>query len=104
MIPTLILLKIYVIIIVSVIHCKCKLLSAQSLQLDPALCDSMDCSPPGSSVRGIIQVRILEWGGLPCSPPENLPAQGLNPSSASPALQADSLPTDSEINTCSKIT
>ena len=25
------------------------------------LCDPMDCSPPGSSVRGISQVRILEW-------------------------------------------
>ena len=27
----------------------------------PALCDSMDDSPPGSSVHGIIQARILEW-------------------------------------------
>ena len=25
------------------------------------LCDPMDCSPPGSSVYGIFQVRILEW-------------------------------------------
>ena len=25
------------------------------------LCDPVDCSPPGSSVRGILQVRILEW-------------------------------------------
>ena len=25
------------------------------------LCDPMDCSPPGSSVHGILQVRILEW-------------------------------------------
>ena len=25
------------------------------------LCDPMDCSPPGSSVHGIFQVRILEW-------------------------------------------
>ena len=24
-------------------------------------CDPMDCSPPGSSVHGILQVRILEW-------------------------------------------
>ena len=24
-------------------------------------CDSMDCSPPGSSVHGIFQARILEW-------------------------------------------
>ena len=27
----------------------------------PALCDPMDCSPPGSSVHGILQARILEW-------------------------------------------
>ena len=25
------------------------------------LCNSMDCSPPGSSVHGILQARILEW-------------------------------------------
>ena len=25
------------------------------------LCDPMDCSPPGSSVHGIFQARILEW-------------------------------------------
>ena len=24
-------------------------------------CDPMDCSPPGSSARGVFQVRILEW-------------------------------------------
>ena len=27
----------------------------------PNLCDAMDCSPPGSSVHGIFQARILEW-------------------------------------------
>ena len=27
----------------------------------PTLCNPMDCSPPGSSVRGILQARILEW-------------------------------------------
>ena len=25
------------------------------------LCDPMDCSPPGSSVHGIFQARVLEW-------------------------------------------
>ena len=34
---------------------------AQSLQLCPTLCDPMDCSPPGSSVLGILQARIPEW-------------------------------------------
>ena len=29
------------------------------------LCDPMDCSPPGSSVHGISQVRILEWVASP---------------------------------------
>ena len=27
----------------------------------PTLCDTMDCSPPGSSVHGIFQARILAW-------------------------------------------
>ena len=34
---------------------------AKSLELCPTLCDLMDCSPPGSSVYGILQARILEW-------------------------------------------
>ena len=28
------------------------------------LCDPMDCSPPGSSVHGIFQARVLEWGAV----------------------------------------
>ena len=31
------------------------------------LCDPMDCSPPGSSVCGILQARILEWVAMPFS-------------------------------------
>ena len=27
----------------------------------PTLCDPVDCSPPGSSVHGLLQARILEW-------------------------------------------
>ena len=27
----------------------------------PTLCNLMDCSPPGSSVHGIFQARVLEW-------------------------------------------
>ena len=30
-------------------------------QLCPILCDPVDCSPPGSSVHGILQARILKW-------------------------------------------
>ena len=33
----------------------------------PTLCDSMECRPPGSSVHGISQTRILEWVGMPSS-------------------------------------
>ena len=31
------------------------------------LCDRRDCSPPGSSVHGILQARILEWVAMPSS-------------------------------------
>ena len=41
-----------------------KVLDAQSC---PALCNPMDCSPPGSSVQGILQVRILEWVAIASS-------------------------------------
>ena len=33
-------------------------------QSRPTLHDSMDCSPPGSSVHGILQARVLEWGAF----------------------------------------
>ena len=33
----------------------------------PTLCNPMDCSPLGSSVHGILQVRILEWVAMPFS-------------------------------------
>ena len=32
--------------------------------LCPTLCDPMDCSLPGSSVHGIFQARVLEWGAI----------------------------------------
>ena len=40
---------------------------AKSLQSCPTLCDTMDCSLPGSSVHGILLARILEWVALPSS-------------------------------------
>ena len=61
-------------------HCEVKVLVAQSC---PTLCDPMDCSPPGSSVLGIFQARILEWVAIPLSRGSSWPR--------SPALQADSL-------------
>ena len=47
-------------------------------QLCLNLCDSMDCSLPGSSVHGIFQVRILEWAAIPFSRGSS-PIQGRNP-------------------------
>ena len=38
--------------------------AAESLQSCPTLCDPKDCSPPGSSVYGIFQARVLEWGAI----------------------------------------
>ena len=43
---------------------KSKVLVTQSC---PTLCDPMDCSPPGSSVHGILQARLLEWLTIPFS-------------------------------------
>ena len=40
---------------------------AQSFQTRLTLCDPIDCSPPGSSVSGILQARILEWVAVPSS-------------------------------------
>ena len=37
---------------------------AKSLQSYLTLCDYVDCSPPGSSVHGIFQARVLEWGAI----------------------------------------
>ena len=46
-------------------------------QLCLTLCDLMDCSPPGSSVHGISQTRILEWVAVSFS--GNLPNLGIEP-------------------------
>ena len=68
----------------------------------PTLHDPMDCSPPGSSVHGILQTRILEWGAIAfisnayiytCHTGKHLgsqfPNQGLN--LCPPAVEAQSL-------------
>ena len=54
------------------------------IQLYLTLCDSIHCSPPGSSVHGVSPTRILEWVTISSS---------ISPwiESGSPALQADSL-------------
>ena len=53
----------------------------------PTLFDPTDCSPPGSSVHGILQTEI--WSGKPFPSPGDLPNPGIEPQS--PAWQEDSL-------------
>ena len=53
----------------------------------PTPSDPMDCSLPGSSVRGIFQARVLEWGAMPSSRVSSQPR--IEPRSC--ALQMDSL-------------
>ena len=38
--------------------------AAKSLQSCPTLCDPMDGSPPGSSIHGVFQTRVLKWGAI----------------------------------------
>ena len=59
-------------------------------QLCPTLCEPMNYSPPGSSVHGIFQARILEWVAIPFSRRPSQPRDR----SRSPTLQADSLPSE----------
>ena len=59
---------------------------AKSPQSCLMLCNCMDCNLLGSSVHGILQARILEWAAIPFSRESSKPR--------SPALQADSLPSE----------
>ena len=71
-------------------QCIKRCMCVKSLQPCLTLCNPMDCSPPGSSVHGILQARILEWVAMPSS--RELPHPGIKLASlAAPALQADSL-------------
>ena len=53
----------------------------------PTLCNPMDCGPPGSSVRGLLQARMLEWVAISFSRGSPWPRDW----TGSPALQADAL-------------
>ena len=61
----------------------------------PILCDPMDCSPPGSSVHGILQARILEWVAMP-SLGGIFPTQGWKLCLLFPALEAEDFPGGSD--------
>ena len=53
---------------VSVCVCVCVYVCvSECAQSCLSLCSPVDCSQPGSSVHGIFQVRILEWGAIPFS-------------------------------------
>ena len=54
---------------------KCPMWS-EVTQSCPTLCDPMDCSPPGSSVHGIFQAWILEWGAISFSRGSSRPRDG----------------------------
>ena len=60
----------------------------------PTLCDPVDCSPPGSSVHGILQAGILEWVTISFSRGSSRPR--IEP--RSPSLQADALTSESPGN------
>ena len=63
----------------------------------PTLGDLMDCSLPGSSVHGIFQARLLEWGAIAFSaPPPEDPTNRPEPQESPHTLTAPTaLPTDS---------
>ena len=63
----------------------CAQLCARLLSPVKTLCDPVDSSPPGFSVHGISEARILE--SLPFPPPGDLPDPGIEPAClVSPAL------------------
>ena len=71
---------------VCVCVCVCMCVSCSFL----SLCHPMDYSPPGSSVHGTFQARILDWVALPSL--GNFLDPGIKP--RSPTLQADSVPSE----------
>ena len=73
-----------------ILQCDEECMHAKLLQLCLTLCDPMDCSPPGSSIHGFS--RQESWSKLPLPSPGDLPNLAIKP--RSPALQANSLPTE----------
>ena len=67
----------------------CMLSRFSRVQLCEAMCEAL-CSPPGSSVHGILQARILAWVAIPFSRGFSQPT--IEPGSL--ALQADFLPSE----------
>ena len=65
---------------------------AKSLQPCPTLCNPMDCSPPGSSVHGFLQARILEWVAIAFSRGSSQPRDQTHDSYVSCIDKQGSLP------------
>ena len=59
-------------------------LQREVAQLCPTLCNPVDHNPPGSSVPGILQARILEWVATPSS--QDLLNSGIKPVSHAPCV------------------
>ena len=64
-------------LLINYVHAVCQLLHSCL-----TLCDPMDCSPPGSSVHGILQARILEWVAMPSSRRSSQPRAWIHVSSS----------------------
>ena len=60
---------------------QCRKVKSESevAQSCPIPSSPMDCSLPGSSVHGIFQARVLEWGAIATTPKCKLPAQSFSP-------------------------
>ena len=61
--PLLLLVLFFVCLVFVSLICMClgMFLGSEVTQSGATLCDPMDCSPPGSSIHGIFQARVLEW-------------------------------------------
>ena len=57
----------------------CLNVCAESLQSCLTLCDTVDCSPPGYSVHGILQAGILEWVAIAFSRRSSPPMSVVSP-------------------------
>ena len=67
-----------------------KVMACSVLSVMSDLCNPMNCSPPGSSIHGILQARVPEWVAIPFSRGSSRPK--------SPTLQTDSLPSEPQGN------
>ena len=72
-------------------------LCAPSLHLCPAFCDPLDCSPPGSSVHGILQSRVLERVAMTSSRGSSLGVNSMHSCSRGSSLGVNSM------HSCSRV-